>query len=403
MHPDVDRMYRLNQTNIWDPAGGVFGSNGPAVAFALKEDFAEIEEILRINTPYGKLIRYEQPNGNVLAFNEENILAADSNFFSFFDFKLKEGSTNTALYGKDKVVLSDEAAQRLFGNEPALGKIILLGDDRIPVEVTGVTATQPDNIHFHFDYLLSMYTNRNIKQFEWSWVWTQVVTYIKLRPDADPVAFNEKLKTFADRHAPAALKKIGIDYDEFIKDKNGWIFSIQPVRDIYLHSARIGNRIGPVGDIKYVYILGIVSIFILLIAVVNFVNLSTARGATRAKEVGVKKTLGLRRNSLMTQFQVEHILISVVSLLFGIAVMELLRRILQPLVGITIQIEWSAPYLLFLMLLPIVIGFLAGLYPSFYLTRFNPSQVLKGKIASGFKSSGLRNGLVVFQFTSRLL
>ncbi|MCI0750627.1 MAG: ABC transporter permease [Flammeovirgaceae bacterium] len=398
-HPDVDRMYRLNQTNIWDPAGGVFGSTGPAVAFKLKEDFAEIEEILRINTPYGKVIRHEKPNGDIVAFNEERILAADSNFFSFFDFKLKEGDARTALIGKDKVILSEEAAQRLFGNESALGKIIQVGDERLAVEVTGVTAKQPDNVHFHFDYLLSMYTNRNIKQFEWSWVWTQVVTYIKFRPDADMVAFHEKLNTFADRHAPAALKRIGIDYEEFVKDKGGWKFSIQPVRDIYLHSALIGNRIGPTGDIKYIYILTIVAVFILLIAVVNFINLSTARGATRAKEVGVKKTLGLMRNSLVTQFQVEHILITVVSVIFGLVLMESLRLMVQPLVGINIPVQWSLTFVGVVLALPIVIGFLAGLYPSFYLTSFNVSQVLKGKIASGFRSSGLRNSLVVFQFT----
>jgi putative ABC transport system permease protein len=398
-HPDVDRIYRLNQTNIWDPAGGVFGSTGPAVAFKLKDDFPEIESILRINTPYGKIIRYQKPDGEVIAFNEENILAADSNFFSFFAFELKEGDPGTALVGKDKVILSEEAALRLFGDEPALGKIIQLGDDRTAVEVTGVTAKQPDNVHFHFDYLLSMYTNRAIKQFEWSWVWTQVVTYIKFRPDANMAAFHDKLKTFADRHAPAALKKIGIDYAEFVKDKNGWKFSIQPVKDIYLYSDTIGNRIGPTGDIKYVYIMSGAAFFILLIAVVNFINLSTARAATRAKEVGVKKALGLLRHSLIAQFQVEHISITVISVLLALVFMEALRMILQPLVGFNIHTQWDLSFLIILVGLPIIIGFLAGLYPSFYLTSFNVSQTLKGKVATGFRASGLRNGLVVLQFT----
>ncbi len=398
-HPDVDRTYRINQTNIWDPAGGVFGSVGPAVAFALRADFPEIEDITRINTPGGQLVRYTDPSGNAVAFNEDNVLAADSNFFSFFHFPLKEGSTK-ALYGKNKAVISSEAAKRLFGNEPAVGKIIEVGDDKIAVEVTGVTDVQPENVHFHFDYLLSMYTNPAIKQFEWSWVWTQVVTYVRLRPDADPVALDLKLKSFADRHVPAMFKRIGMDYEEFMIAKGGWFMYIQPVTDIYLHSSSIGNRLGPVGDSKYLYILGAVAVFILLIAIVNFINLSTARGATRAKEVGVKKTLGLKRSSLIAQFQVEHISITLLSVVIGLVLMEVFRSSIEPLIGINIPSGWTSPvFWVTIALFPLVVGFLAGLYPSFYLTAFNPIQVLKGRIANGLKSSGLRNGLVVFQFT----
>ena len=407
-HPDVDRMYRVNQTNIWDPAGSVFGSTGPAVSFALAEDFPEIEEILRINTPGGYTVRYTTKEGIVLAFNEDNVLASDSNFFSFFAFKLKEGDVRTALNGNGKVVISEETALKLFGDEPALGKIIQLGDDRISVEVTGVTEKQPENTHFQFDYLLSMPTNPNVKRFEWSWIWTQVVTYVKLRPGADVTALNKKLKTFADKHAPNTFKILHMDYKEFLKDKGEWQVYLQPVRDIYLYSGPqegaknpIGNRIGATSDIKYVYILGIIASFILLIAVINFVNLSTARASKRAKEVGVKKTLGLMRGSLIAQFQTEHILITMVSMLFGLGVMELLRLLIQPLVDISIPITvWSpAVFISIIIALPLVIGFVAGLYPSFYLTAFRPAEVLKGKLATGFGSSGLRNGLVVFQFT----
>jgi putative ABC transport system permease protein len=401
MHRDVSRMYRVNQSNIWDPNGGIFNSTGPAVAFALRSDFPEIEDILRINTPYRMIARYVKPDGDVIAFQESSVLAADSNFFSFFNFKLKEGDPRTALMGKNKVVLSDKAALRLFGNEPAVGKIIQLGDDRTAVEVTGVTEEQPTNMHFHFDYLMSMYTNPNIKEFEWSWIWTQVVTYVKLNPGADAELLNEKLKTFADRHAPKTFQKLQMDYKEFISEKGPWILSLQPVKDIHLYSDRIGNRLGPVADIKYVYILSVIAVFILLIAVINFVNLSTARATNRAKEVGVKKTLGMLRRDLIIQFQVEHILLTMVSMLLGLGFMEILRLIIQPFVGIEIPLSvWSAgTFILIIILLPIVIGFLAGLYPSFYLTAFRPAQVLKGKLATGLRSSGMRNGLVVFQFT----
>jgi putative ABC transport system permease protein len=399
MHHDVDRMYSINQTNIWDPSGGVFNSTGPAVASALKSEFAEIDEIIRVNTPGGQTVRYEKPGATTLAFNEQKILAADSNFFNFFYFPLKEGDAKTALIGKNKVVLSDKAAKRLFGEESPIGKIILLGDERTAIEVTGVTEPQPDNMHFHFDYLLSMETNPWIKRMEWSWIFTQVVTYIKLNPSTDVASFEAKLKDVPKRYVPASLQRFNMNYEEFMKEKGGWFLYIHPVKDIYLHSDKIGNRLGAIGDIKYVYILSFASLFILLIAIVNFVNLSTARGATRAKEVGVKKTLGLVRRSLIAQFQVEHITITTISVLLGIAIMEVLRAVIAPMAGINIPTDYGVNTILILTAVPIIIGFLAGLYPAFYLTRFNPAQVLKGRISAGMRSSGLRNALVVFQFT----
>lgn len=401
MHRDVSRIYRVNQTNIWDPNGGIFHSTGPAVAFALRNDLPEIEDIMRVNTPQGMTVRYVKPNSDILAFQEASVLAADSNFFSFFDLKLKEGDPRTALVGRNKVILSDKAARRLFGDEPAVGKIIQMSDERIAVEVTGVTEEQPTNMHFHFDYLLSMYTNGAVKEFEWSWIWTQVVTYVKLKPGANADLLNEKLKTFANLHAPATFKRLQMDYKEFISEKGPWVLVLQPVKDIHLYSVGIGNRLGPVGDIKYVYILSVIAIFILLIAVINFVNLSTARATNRAKEVGVKKTLGLMRGSLIAQFQVEHILLTMMSMLLGLGVMEILRLLIQPFVNIEIPLSvWSAStFILIIVLVPVAVGFLAGLYPSFYLTSFRPAQVLKGKLATGLKSSTMRNSLVIFQFT----
>ncbi|SHG61748.1 putative ABC transport system permease protein [Chryseolinea serpens] len=401
MHPDVDRLYRVNQTNIWNPKGGFWGSTGPAVANALITEYPAIESVLRINTPGGQIVRYTKPNRDVVAINEESVLAADSTFFSFFAFELKEGDPRTALEGKNKVVLSDKAAKRLFGDEPALGKLIQIGDKRETVEVTGVTKEQPTNVHFHFDYLLSMPTIAIIKDMEWSWIFTQVVTYVKLKPGTDVATLNKTLKTLPMRYAPATFKRIGIDFDEFIKERGAWEVYLQPMREMRLYSTDTGNRLGPVGDIKYVYVFSIVAAFILLIAVVNFINLSTARGASRAKEVGVKKTLGLHRASLIAQFQVENILVTFVAMLLGLGVMELLRLVIQPLTGLEIPVTLWDNKLFFaiIILLPLVVGFLAGLYPAFYLTSFRPAQVLKGKTISGLRTSNLRNVLVVFQFT----
>ena len=151
LHPDVDRLYRVNQTMIWRPEGGMFDSTGPALAQALNEEYPEIEEVLRINTPGASIVRHIAADGSVNAIHEENILAADSNFFSFFAFPLKEGNPETALSGINKVVLSEAAARKFFGEKSALGRTLLFGEERTVVEITGVTKSQPENIHFHYD------------------------------------------------------------------------------------------------------------------------------------------------------------------------------------------------------------------------------------------------------------
>ncbi len=403
--PDVDRTYCVLQTNIWDPKDGVFNSTGPAVASGLLNEFPEIEETMRINTPASQVVRYTKPDGTVIAYNEESIFAADSNFFSFFDFKLKEGDAKTALIGIGKVVISDKVAKKLFGDEPALGKIIFVGDKKISAEVTGVTVRQPTNTHFNFDYLLSLYTNEAIKNFEWSWIWTQVVTYVKLRADADVAALDNKIKSFADRGALPTFQTLRMDYSAFAKERGGWHLYLQPLKDIHLQSYKTGNRLGQSGDIRYVYVFSAVGIFILLIAIINFVNLSTARAAKRAKEVGVKKSLGILRRSLIAQFQVEHILISFAAMLLGLGAMEILRLIIQPIAGIEIPLTgFNGNYTwILILLMPIVVGFLAGLYPAFYLTSFQPAHVLKGKLSVGAQSSSFRNALVVFQFSISII
>jgi putative ABC transport system permease protein len=399
--PDINRTYCVLQTNIWDPQGSIFNSTGPAVGFGLLNEFPEIEEVMRVNTPHGQVVRYTKRDGSVVAINEERIFAADSNFFSFFDFKLKEGDRRTALIGIGKVVISEEVAQKLFGDEPALGKLILVGDNRMSVEVTGVAEKQPLNTHFSFDYLLSINTNPAVKQFEWSWIWTQVVTYVKLKPDVDRAALELKLRSFADRGALATFEKLRMDYGSFARERGGWHLYLQPLKDIHLQSYKTGNRVGSEGDIRYVYIFSAVGAFILLIAIINFVNLSTARATKRAKEVGVKKALGVLRSSLITQFQVEHILISFAATLLGLGAMEILRLIIQPIAGIQIPLSgFTNNYAwIILLLLPVVVGFLAGLYPAFYLTSFQPAQVLKGKLSARIRSTSFRNVLVVFQFS----
>jgi putative ABC transport system permease protein len=395
-HPNVERTYRVGMTMIWDVEGGEFGSTSPPVPLLLAHDYPEVEEVTRIHTPGNFIVRYTGENGDVRAFNETYIFSADSNVFNFFGFKIKEGDPSTALKGINKAVISSVTAQRLFGNEPALGKIILFGNDRIPVEITGV-AEVPDNTHFKFNYLLSMPTTPHVKRNENNWIWTQVVTYVRLAPGASAEDLRNKMGRITDTVIGPWFTRVGMSYDDLVT-KEKWQFYMMPIRDIHLKSR--DNRLGTVGDVRYAYAFGAIGLFVLVIAAINFVNLSTARGAKRAREVGVKKVLGAMRSSLISQFQAESILLALFSIVLAIPLVELLRFLIEKVLQNNMPFMlWDKPiFLLALPVLGVVIGFLAGLYPSFYLTSFLPAQVLKGKIATGMGSSRLRGTLVVAQF-----
>ncbi len=399
-HPDADRLYRVNQTNIWSPTGGKMSSSVLPLAGVLGTEYPEVEKVLRINTAGNNLVRYEG-NGRAEGFYESGILAADSNFFEFFHFPLKEGDPAHALKGVNKVVISEAMATKYFGDRPALGKTLLFGEERTPMEVTGVTQKQPSNAHFNFDFLLSMYSNPFIKQFEWSWIWSQVVTYVKLEEGANAQGLNEKFRAIADRHVAPNLPRFGINYEDFIAEKGEWTYELQPVTDIHLGSASIGNRLGAVSDINYVYIFGATAILIILLAMINFVNLSTARASTRAKEVGVRKVMGSHKTQLVGQFLSESIMMCLAATFLALGMLELFKLVIFPFLSAEVDLSiWGHTHLIVMALgLPLLIGIVAGIYPAFYITSYQPAKVLKGNLRSGIKSAGFRNLLVVIQFT----
>ncbi len=243
-----------------------------------------------------------------------------------------------------------------------------------------------------------METIPSVKQRDWSWVWTQVVTYVRLREDADVKAFQEKAATFAEKVIKPAVEARGGNFNESVKQGNG--FLSRPMRDIHLRSG--DNRMSPVGNYRYVYTFAAAGVFVLLIAAINFINLSTARATKRAKEVGVKKTLGAIRNSLVYQFQFESIMLTSIATTLSVLLAESLRILIARIAGIEIAFSLfnDITLLSIIPLLPIVDWILAGLYPSpLYLTAFRPAHVLKGRIASGMGNLGLRNVLVIAQFT----
>ncbi|MTI21565.1 FtsX-like permease family protein [Fulvivirga sp. RKSG066] len=399
-YKDVGRLYRVNMTNIWMPEGGVWGSTIPPLAGVLATDYPEIEEVMRINTPGGNIMRVETQN-EPLAFYEQNILGADSNFFSIFDFQLLYGNPETALKGLNKVVISKEMAIKYFDTEQALGKTILFGEKRTPLEVTAVTATQPTNRHFDFDFLISIATNPAFKQIKDTWIATQVVTYVKLKPEASAEQLEPKLADIAPTHAGAQMSRWGMEYEKFMSGKGDWDFFLQPVSDIHLHSTQIGNRLGSVSDGKYMYIFSFTAVFIMLLAIINFINLATARAAIRAKEIGVRKALGSMKRQLVAQFLLESVLMCFMAGVIALGLSEVLKiGVNSYMDSVFYLVDWHNPLaygLIFGSL--IIVGILAGLYPALYLTAFKPSNVLKGQMKTGQNSKWFRNTLVVLQFS----
>lgn len=398
-HPDVENTYRVNMTSIWNPEGGITSSSVIPLAESLSSEFPSVTSTLRINTPGTQQVNIEDKTGNILAYNEGNVLGVDSTFFDFFGIPLLEGDPNTALDLKNSAILTKTLAEKYFGDESALGKIILLGNQRTPVQITGVSIDPPSNMHFDYDMLLSMHTNPSIKRFEWSWIWTQVVTYVKI--NGDPAIVQDQLPIIAPKYAVEGFKRLGIDFDEYQKEKGGINFYLQPIKDIHLYSDQIHNRIGADSSITYIYVFGTIAVFILLLASINFMNLTTARASGRAKEIGVKKVLGSTKQNLIYQFLSEAILMSVIATITALGLVELakiwLTDTLSMAFNTSILSDWSI--VTAILLLPIVLGVFAGSYPAFYLTAFKPAEVLKGKLQSGMKNTGIRNTLVIFQFT----
>jgi putative ABC transport system permease protein len=393
-HPDGDRTFRVDR----ELNNGASSSSAPPLAQALKTNYPEVEDAMRVNTPGDYMVRYADGPDDTQSFNENRVFAADPNFFSFFGFQLREGNPLKALEGVNKVVISADVAKKFFGDSPALGKILLFGDQRRAVEVTGVTDSQPANTHFHFDYLLSMETIPEVKKRDWSWVWIHMVTYVRLKPGTSSSELESKLPGLSEKVIRPAFEARGMDFKNTLQGKDRWTFILRPLGDIHLKSG--DNRIGPVGNIRYAVTFAIVGAFVLLIASINFINLSTARGTNRAKEVGVKKALGALRSSLVSQFQSESILLTLISTAFSLVVAKGLSVLIARLVGIEIPFTlWNDQRtMIIILVLPFALGIVAGLYPAFYLTAFRPIQVLKGKIAA-HGGTGLRNGLVILQFT----
>lgn len=393
MHHQASLIYRIGFSGRLQGNEFNMATSSAPMAEAMQQEIPDVASVVRFG-----LFRTMPMSVGDKHFTEENFLAADSNFFDFFSFPVVQGNPKTFLKGPNKIVVTESMSKRYFGEENPIGKTMLWGSDRKVCEVTGVVKDSPANSHISFDAILSGDTWDYMRDTHWTS--NNIYTYVKLNAHGSIENLQKQLNNMVEKNMGPELERfIGMDLKQFRAQGNRVGLFVQPLLDIHLRS-NLNEELQPNGNIQYLYIFGVVAVFIILIACINFMNLSTARSANRAKEVGVRKSIGAFRDRLIFQFLSESLLYSVLSMVVGLGIIGLCLEPFNILAGkhldFSIFTHW--PVIAGLIIFTFVIGLISGSYPAFYLTAFKPTEVLKGKIRSGFKNSALRNVLVVFQF-----
>lgn len=405
---DADRIFRVNMNGKMGEEEFYAGYTPPPAGRTLMETFPEIESYTRLYRPGQKIVHTGEGANRENRFNEQGILGVDSNFLQVLAYPLRTGDRRTCLTDPHSIVLTEAMTKKYFGDANPIGQELYIEGDEQPYTVTGVVDFPSTPSSLTFDFLIPISNAENVRYFDWSWVWLNVATYVKFKPQAatDAAAIKRleaKFPAMMRQHAVSAFQRIGQPYDEFLKKGGKWDLSLQPLLDIHLHSADITSLVTDQGSIKTVYFFAVIALFILLLACVNFMNLSTAGASKRAKEIGVRKVIGSTRLQVARQFFAEATILSSFACLMALVLVYWTLPYFNQIAGKTIVFEtlWAAGSWVYLALLVLVCALLAGSYPAFYLSAFKPVAVLKGqKIPAASGSNGsIRSGLIVFQFT----
>ena len=382
----ADRIYRVDLVVKFGNNTNTYAASPGPVAGELKKDFPSVEQAIRLRPLYENPGGYRVKKGNS-SIQEKNIIYADAGLFDVFSFPMIEGNPAMALAEPNTMVITESTAKKYFNTSHVVGQSMVF-EDSINYKITGVIKDLPKQSHFNFDFFLSMSTSPGIHNAGWGGGGFN--TYVLLKPGTNYNELGKKLSAITMENVKS-----------WMKDGNDYIKTVfRPLGTIHLQS-NLQQELGRNGNIQYVYIFSAIAIFILLIACVNFMNLSTARSANRAREVGVRKVLGSPRKYLIAQFLTESIIVTLISTIIALAAAFALLPMFNLLSGKSLflnsaTLAWLLPVSLALV---IVIGFLAGCYPAFFMSAFQPIDVLKGKLSRGFKGGGLRSTLVVFQFS----
>lgn len=367
------------------------------MAQAMKEEFPEVESAVTLSplwaaglTPRIFSVRNLEKN---LKFDEASLLAVDSTFFDVFPFPVVRGNAREALRNINSILISESMAKKYFGTQDPIGRHLAVNSDSTLLEVMAVFKDVPAQSHFHFDFLISYVREKSFdpENEYYKWVDFGHFNYVRLRPPTDPKLLEAKIMDWSRKYVQYR------DNDEFNRHiKNGYGFKLQPVKDIHLKS-KLRWELETNGNIESTYIVGSAALLTLLIACINFINLMTAKSTGRAKEIGIRKTLGALRKQLSFQFITESIVIAILSMIVSIFLIELVLPFYNSITGQSFTFDYTTDVFM-LLALGILIGAISGIYPALFLSRFNTQSILKGNFSTGQRGSRLRHLLVVFQF-----
>jgi putative ABC transport system permease protein len=392
---DHERIYRMTLERIYPNHKTLYAVVPPSFEAVAKRDFPEIEESLNVfGFPNFPLV-YKNEREEIKQFDEDYVIISDNNFFRMFSFRLLKGNPEEVLKNANEIIVTEEMARRYFGDEDPLGKILTSGNQTY--KVSGVVQDVPENTHFHFRCIISTETfpftkTENFTSFA-------SFTYFKLREGTHPGQLEAKFPKMVDTYASAQIEtRLGKSWEDYKKEGNGYRYFLQPLSSIYLDPWVIEGEMKPGGNRNSVYIMIVVAVLILVIACINFMTLATARSAERAKEVGVRKVMGSYRQHLVVQFLTESFILSLLGVIIAAGIVYLSLPFFNSLIGKQLTLLFTTENLIGLLVLAVVVGFLAGIYPSFVLSSYNPVMVMKGNFTGQSGGRWLRNGLVIFQF-----
>lgn len=394
----ADRIYRV--------AGSFrFGGNDfelatvcAPLANVVIDEFPEVLDAVRFRNFGSFIIKYQESS-----FKEENIIFADSTLFNVFTIPLIRGDQKTALASPNTIIISKKIAEKYFGSADPIGKTLIF-DNKDDYMVSGVFDHIPHNSHFIFDIFASVASLEESR--EQTWLNNNFTTYILLQKNAQAGQLESKFPALIEKYMGPEIERLfGINMNDFITKGDGRAgYYLQPLLDIHLTSDLAGE-FAPNSDIRYVYILSAIALLILLIACINFMNLSTARSAGRANEVGIRKALGSFRGQLITQFLLESSIMSIIALIIGLVLVKIGLPYFNILAGkaLTMSSMNNGVMLISIIFVVVMAGLISGLYPAFYISSFQPVNVFKGKQKPTAKNGLLRRGLVVLQFSASII
>jgi putative ABC transport system permease protein len=387
-HKNANNIYRIVSKTTVSGQTNEFPVASAPVGPTMVQELPEVIDAVRLSPTVKRVFAYQDKN-----YFEEGVLYVDQSIFNVFSFEMIEGDPKTALEVPFTMVFTEKTAQKYFGDESPVGKIVNW-DNKFDYRVTGVVKDPPPNSHFTFNALASFATFIKYDPRIGSWNGGSFQTYLLLQENTDPLRFEHKMKDFNEKYLVPRMRERGIELETYL----------QPLKSIHLHS-NLPYELGDNSDIRIIYAFWAIAAVILLIACINFMNLATARSAGRAKEVGMRKVLGAQRTKLIVQFLGESFVFTLLSLVLGIILARLYLPHFSGLAGKDISLNtFEMPYV-YAVLAAIVlfVGFVAGSYPAFFLSAFKPISALRGHVPEGSRSSWFRSVLVVFQFALSII